>query len=107
MISCSSELTAGFLILTLLQVFSKRKVSLLWKGADGEDRSAGTREEFAAASEKKEAMLPQLGLLAGQSYTKPPCLSSCFMLLGKNNNYMKLKRCCLGRQEGTVSSNAA
>lgn len=40
----------------LLQVFSKRKVSLLWKGADGEDCSAGTTEEFAAAaSEKKDA----------------------------------------------------
>lgn len=57
MISCSSETTDGFLNLILLQVFSKRKVSLLWKGATGEDWSAGTTEAFAAASEKKEAML--------------------------------------------------
>lgn len=34
-------------------------MSLLWKGAAGEDRSAGTTEEFAAAAaaEKKEATL--------------------------------------------------
>lgn len=71
MISCSSEFTAGFLILVLLQVFSKRK----GKGADGEDRSAGTTEEFAAAaaSEKKEVMLQWLGPLVGWSYTKSPC----------------------------------
>lgn len=32
-------------------------MGLLWKGADGEDCSAGTTEEFAAAaaSEKKDA----------------------------------------------------
>lgn len=53
-ISCSSELTSGFLVLILLQVFSKRKVSLLWKGAEGEDCSARTTEEFAAAASEKE-----------------------------------------------------
>lgn len=47
MTSCNSELTAGFLILILLQVFSKRKVSVLWKGAGGEVCSAGTTEHFA------------------------------------------------------------
>lgn len=55
-ISCSSELTTGFLNLILLQVFSKRKVSLLWKGAAGEDGRAGTTGEFAAALEKREVM---------------------------------------------------
>lgn len=61
----------------------------------------------AAPSEKNEVILPQLRLLAGQSYSKLPCLSSCFMLLRKTNNYMKLKHCCLGRQEGTVSGTAS
>lgn len=55
MTSCSSGLTSGFLILILLQAFSKRKVSLLWKGADGEDCSTGTTEQFAAAASKKDA----------------------------------------------------
>lgn len=70
-ISCSSALTGGFLTLVLLQVFSKRT----GKGADGEDRSAGTTEEFAAAaSEKKEAMLQWLGPLVGWTYAKSPCV---------------------------------
>jgi len=109
MLRCSSELLLPFLILILIQVFSKRKASLLWEGAEGEDRSAGTTGEFAAtaAAETKEGMMQRLGLLAGQSYARPLCLSSRSKFLGIKHSYMKLKHCCLGRWEGTGSSDAA
>lgn len=72
-ISCSSALTGGFLTLVLLQVFSKRT----GKGADGEDRSAGTTEECCCCFREKGSDAATAGTTGWLDLCQFTMFSSC------------------------------